>query len=131
MRCPMCRKPARKQSSECDQRRRGGVGEPIAGRGREEKTTNYSDASQSQSDASAAITEKRSKKTSMILPFAHHLHEAAQHGEWRPVIDHLSALYSGGGRGIRTPEWVPPLTVFKTAAFNRSAIPPLLNYLMR
>ena len=63
----------------------------------------------------------------MILPFAHHLHEAAQHGECRPVIDHLSALYSGGGRGIRTPEWVPPLTVFKTAAFNRSAIPPFTN----
>ncbi len=31
----------------------------------------------------------------------------------------------GGGRGIRTPERVSPLTVFKTAAFNHSAIPPL------
>ena len=31
---------------------------------------------------------------------------------------------SGGGRGIRTPERVTPLTVFKTAAFNHSAIPP-------
>ncbi len=30
----------------------------------------------------------------------------------------------GGGRGIRTPERVTPLTVFKTAAFNHSAIPP-------
>src|SRR5262245_25153097 len=29
-----------------------------------------------------------------------------------------------GGRGIRTPETVPRLTVFKTAAFNHSAIPP-------
>ena len=28
------------------------------------------------------------------------------------------------GRGIRTPERVTPLTVFKTAAFNHSAIPP-------
>ena len=33
-------------------------------------------------------------------------------------------LISGGGRGIRTPERVTPLTVFKTAAFSRSAIPP-------
>ncbi len=32
---------------------------------------------------------------------------------------------TGGGRGIRTPERVTPLTVFKTAAFNHSAIPPL------
>ena len=31
---------------------------------------------------------------------------------------------NGGGRGIRTPERVTPLTVFKTAAFNHSAIPP-------
>ena len=31
---------------------------------------------------------------------------------------------SGGGRGIRTPERVAPLPVFKTGAFNRSAIPP-------
>ena len=31
---------------------------------------------------------------------------------------------SGGGTGIRTPERVSPLTVFKTAAFDRSAIPP-------
>ena len=33
-------------------------------------------------------------------------------------------LITGGGRGIRTPERVTPLTVFKTAAFNHSAIPP-------
>ena len=33
-------------------------------------------------------------------------------------------MRSGGGRGIRTPERVAPLTVFKTAAFNHSAIPP-------
>ena len=30
----------------------------------------------------------------------------------------------GGGRGIRTPGTVPGTAVFKTAAFNRSAIPP-------
>jgi hypothetical protein len=31
---------------------------------------------------------------------------------------------SGGGGGIRTPEALAGLTVFKTAAFNRSATPP-------
>src|SRR5712692_317347 len=31
----------------------------------------------------------------------------------------------GGGGGIRTPEALSSLTVFKTAAFNRSATPPL------
>jgi hypothetical protein len=31
---------------------------------------------------------------------------------------------NGGGRGIRTPERVSPLTVFKTAGFNHSPIPP-------
>ena len=31
---------------------------------------------------------------------------------------------NGGGRGIRTPESLSTLTVFKTGAFNRSAIPP-------
>src|SRR5262249_49973029 len=30
----------------------------------------------------------------------------------------------GGGGGIRTPETLAGLTVFKTAAFNRSATPP-------
>ena len=35
---------------------------------------------------------------------------------------------SGGGTGIRTPERVSPLTVFKTAAFDRSAIPPQDDY---
>ena len=37
-------------------------------------------------------------------------------------------LSSGGGTGIRTPERVSPLTVFKTAAFDRSAIPPHDHY---
>ena len=31
----------------------------------------------------------------------------------------------GGGRGIRTPEPLSGLTVFKTAGFNRSPIPPV------
>jgi hypothetical protein len=31
---------------------------------------------------------------------------------------------SGGGTGIRTPEGREPLLVFKTSAFNHSAIPP-------
>ena len=35
---------------------------------------------------------------------------------------------TGGGRGIRTPERVTPLTVFKTAGFNHSPIPPLPIY---
>ena len=34
----------------------------------------------------------------------------------------------GGGGGIRTPETLPGLTVFKTAAFNHSATPPFLTY---
>jgi hypothetical protein len=33
---------------------------------------------------------------------------------------------AGGGGGIRTPETLSGLTVFKTAAFNRSATPPFL-----
>src|SRR6185369_13363803 len=36
-----------------------------------------------------------------------------------------SAIYKNGGRGIRTPGRVSPSTVFKTAALNHSAIPPL------
>ena len=31
----------------------------------------------------------------------------------------------GGGERIRTPETLTSLTVFKTAAFNRSATPPV------
>jgi hypothetical protein len=38
--------------------------------------------------------------------------------------EQLSPFFSNGGRGIRTPERVTPLAVFKTAAFNHSAIPP-------
>tara|TARA_A100001015_G_scaffold103474_1_gene114861 strand:+ start:3162 stop:3374 length:213 start_codon:yes stop_codon:yes gene_type:complete len=35
-----------------------------------------------------------------------------------------SRCYVGGGGGIRTPERVAPLPVFKTGAFNHSATPP-------
>ena len=34
-------------------------------------------------------------------------------------------VYEYGGRGIRTAERVTPLTVFKTAGFNHSPIPPI------
>ncbi len=46
------------------------------------------------------------------------------------VIQVLSKFWNagfGGGRGIRTPETLTGLTVFKTAAFNHSAIPPLFR----
>src|SRR5260370_8823989 len=35
-------------------------------------------------------------------------------------------LEAGGGGGIRTPETLSGLTVFKTAGFNRSPTPPFL-----
>ena len=35
------------------------------------------------------------------------------------------ARFNGGGGGIRTPEALSSLTVFKTAAFNHSATPPM------
>jgi hypothetical protein len=41
--------------------------------------------------------------------------------------DEEKILQRGGGGGIRTPETLSGLTVFKTAAFNRSATPPLLS----
>ena len=40
------------------------------------------------------------------------------------VTSDLAGHKFGGGRGIRTPGRVPPSVVFKTTAFNRSAIPP-------
>ena len=40
--------------------------------------------------------------------------------EWNPAKKY------GGGRGIRTPERLSTLTVFKTAGFNHSPIPPSL-----
>jgi hypothetical protein len=36
----------------------------------------------------------------------------------------------GGGRGIRTPGTLSSSTVFKTAGFNHSPIPPILSYLI-
>ena len=35
--------------------------------------------------------------------------------------------FNGGETGIRTPERLAPLTVFKTAAFDRSAISPFIG----
>jgi hypothetical protein len=35
--------------------------------------------------------------------------------------------FTGGGGGIRTPETLSSLTVFKTAGFNRSPTPPFLS----
>ena len=35
-----------------------------------------------------------------------------------------NSLKNGGGRGIRTPGTLSSTTVFKTGAFNHSAIPP-------
>jgi hypothetical protein len=46
---------------------------------------------------------------------------------WRATYQ----VVRGGGRRIRTPEPLSGLTVFKTAGFNRSPIPPdgtILNY---
>ena len=37
-------------------------------------------------------------------------------------------IFSGGETGIRTQERVAPLPVFKTGAFNRSAISPLARF---
>ena len=37
------------------------------------------------------------------------------------------SAYSGGETEIRTQERVAPLPVFKTGAFNRSAISPLVS----
>jgi hypothetical protein len=36
----------------------------------------------------------------------------------------LAVRLSGGGRGIRTPDTLSGITVFKTVCFNRSHIPP-------
>jgi hypothetical protein len=60
-----------------------------------------------------------------MLAFAPHLHGRFSAAVCRGTEGLQTALESGGGRGIRTPERLPTLTVFKTAAFNHSAIPPL------
>ena len=46
---------------------------------------------------------------------------------WQRVVIFLNSNVpssSGGGGGIRTPETLSSLTVFKTAGFNRSPTPP-------
>ena len=48
---------------------------------------------------------------------------------WQRVIGFVKrnvSSFDGGGGGIRTPETLSSLTVFKTAALNHSATPPLL-----
>ena len=40
------------------------------------------------------------------------------------LLNNFKNLLSGGETGIRTQERVAPLPVFKTGAFNRSAISP-------
>jgi hypothetical protein len=49
-------------------------------------------------------------------------------GEGGPASqrDKDSLFFIGGGSGIRTHEGLAPLLVFKTSAFNHSAIPPCL-----
>ena len=42
-------------------------------------------------------------------------------------LKNLKKIISGGETGIRTQERVAPLPVFKTGAFNRSAISPLVS----
>jgi hypothetical protein len=60
-----------------------------------------------------------------LSAFAAHLHEAnPDYLRWR-FWRGVSALFSGGGRGIRTPGTLSSSTVFKTAGLNRSPIPPL------
>ena len=43
------------------------------------------------------------------------------------AVNQTGILRQGGGGGIRTHETLSGLTVFKTAAFNRSATPPKLS----
>ena len=42
-------------------------------------------------------------------------------------LKNLKKIINGGETGIRTQERVAPLPVFKTGAFNRSAISPLVS----
>ena len=56
-----------------------------------------------------------------------HLHRPYKCPRSQGFHQQLSPFFSNGGRGIRTPERVTPLAVFKTAAFNHSAIPPATN----
>ena len=47
------------------------------------------------------------------------------------IIDKFNKINSGGETGIRTQERVAPLPVFKTGAFNRSAISPFRIYIKK
>ena len=60
-----------------------------------------------------------------------HLHGPYKSPRSQRCHEPLSPFLSNGGRGIRTPERVTPLAVFKTAAFNHSAIPPSSNYMLQ
>ena len=44
------------------------------------------------------------------------------------MVGDVEKQLSGGGSGIRTPEGLAPLLVFKTSAFNRSANPPYRKF---
>ena len=57
------------------------------------------------------------------------LHGLASHERaWRLADGARPGESNGGGRGIRTPGTVSRTAIFKTAAFNRSAIPPHQDY---
>ena len=45
-----------------------------------------------------------------------------------PVVVRIAGKAAGGERGIRTPDGVSPMPVFKTGAINHSAISPLLQF---
>lgn len=45
----------------------------------------------------------------------------------QPVMSTIPSFARGGERGIRTLGGFYPSTIFKTGAFNHSAIPPLIH----
>ena len=53
--------------------------------------------------------------------------ESAELAQPKLTLGQLASAKVGGGRGIRTPDTLSGTTVFKTAAINRSAIPPQLG----
>ena len=59
---------------------------------------------------------------------SYHLVEHMEKGsQFKALISLVFNQINGGGRGIRTPGTLTRSTVFKTAAFNHSAIPPALR----
>ena len=48
----------------------------------------------------------------------------------RPLCQLSAVIFNGGGERIRTPGGLAPSTVFKTAAFDRSAISPAQKYVL-